>query len=131
MLKNTLFLVACLAAFTITAYASEALAADPVVCSVNTATGAPSSTAAPTSGTCSWQQGQTLLMKCTTDTYVDSSTVNGVLPVATSADDLVDFTNNKDAFPLYLVNSDRVVSLLAATAPGNCKFQTTLRKKPW
>lgn len=106
-------------------------AADPVVCSVNTATGAASSTASPTTGTCSWAAGSVILMQCTTDVYFDSSTVNNVAPTATNADAFVDWTNNKDWWPVYLDSNDKVISLLAVTTAGSCKFMTTKRRRPY
>lgn len=125
-MRKTLALVAL-----VSLLSGAAMAADPVVCTVTTATGAASSTASPSSGTCSWAAGSVILMQCTTDVYVDTSTVANVAPTASSADAFVDWTNNKDWFPIYLDSNDRVVSLLAVTTAGSCKFMTTKRKRPY
>lgn len=129
-MRKTLFLLALplILGLTLTPIAE---AADPVVCSVNTATGAASSTASPTTGTCSWAAGSVILMQCTTDVYVDTSTVNNVAPTATSADAFVDWTNNKDWWPIYLDSNDKVISLLAVSSAGSCKFMLTKRKRPY
>lgn len=126
-MRKTLLLLALLT-FIVPA---SAQAADLVVCSVNTATGAASSTASPTTGTCSWPTGSVILMQCTTDVYIDTSTINNVAPTASNADAFVDWTNNKDWWPIYLGNNDKVVSLLAVSAAGTCKFMTTQRKRPY
>ena len=58
-------------------------AAEPVVCSITTAAAAVS-TAAPTSGTCTWVAGSTVLVSCDQDIYLDSTTTGITPPVATT-----------------------------------------------
>lgn len=108
-------------------------AAEPVVCTVDTATGSSASTASPTTGTCSWGKGAVVLIQCSTDTYVDSTTITSpyTVPSATSADQAVDFTNNKDPYPLYLGQYEQIVAVRAVSTAGSCKFMTTQRRKPF
>lgn len=112
--------------------AAPAFAGDQVVCTLTTATGAAASTAACTSGSATWNAGGTVLMQCTTDVYVSSTTsrFGGTVTAATSSMELVDFTNNKDKVMILLNNNDKHISVLAVTAAGTCKFMTTTRKKP-
>lgn len=106
-------------------------AAEPVVCTLTTATGSSAVTSSPTTGTCSWGAGSVVLMQCSTDTYVDSSTVLGVAPSATSADQNIDFTNNKDPYPIYLDQGDKAIAVRAVTTAGTCYFMTSKRRKPY
>lgn len=124
----------------------DAEAADSVVCNVGTSTSAATTTALPATGTCSWSKGSVLLMQCNTDVYIDTAAVRDVVNpdagssnpdggttggIATAADELVDFTNNKDHFPIYLGNADQHVSLLAASADGGCKFIKSQLRRPY
>ena len=114
-------------------WATYALAAEPVVCSVSIGTGAATITSSPTSGTCTWASGSTVLMACDQLVYVNSTspTKTGVPTTATSADQLLDFASNKDPYPIYLDAYDKHISMLAATTAGTCKFMTTKRRKPF
>ena len=109
-----------------------ALAAETVVCTLTTATGAAASTASCTSGSATWLPGTFVLMQCTTDVYVSSTTASGtaVVTPATSSMELVDFTNNKDKVGIPLGTSEKHISVLAATSAGSCKFMLTNRKNP-
>ena len=121
---KTLYLLALLAL--------PALASEPVVCTLTTATGAAASTASCTSGSATWTTGSQVLMQCTTDVYMSSttSTYGGSVTAATSSMELVDFTNNKDKVMILLNKNDLHISVLAATSAGTCKFMVTQRKKP-
>ena len=109
-----------------------ALAAETVVCTLTTATGSAASTASCTTGSATWLQGSYVLMQCTTDVYVSSSTATGTTTVtpATSSMELADFTGNKDKVGIPLGTSEKHISVLAATAAGTCKFMLTNRKNP-
>lgn len=109
-----------------------AFAAETVVCTLTTATGAAASTASCTVGSATWIKGAYVLMQCTTDVYVSSTTATGTVVVtpATSSMELVDFTNNKDKVGIPLGTSEQHISVLAATAAGSCKFMLTNRKNP-
>lgn len=122
---KTLFLAVVLLAF-------PALAADTVVCTLTTSTGAAASTAACTSGSATWLKNAYVLMQCTTDVYVSSTTPSGsaVVTPATSSSELADFTNNKDKVGIPLGTNEQHISVLAATANGTCKFMITNRKNP-
>lgn len=104
--------------------------AEPVVCTLTTATGSSAITSSPTTGTCSWGKGATVKMKCTTDTYVDSTTVGSTAPSATSADETVDFSSNKDPILVYLDGNDQHIAVRAVSSAGTCTFMTTKRRKP-
>lgn len=112
--------------------ALPAFASEPVVCTLTTATGAAASTASCTSGSATWTTGSQVLMQCTTDVYMSSttSTYGGTVTAATSSMELVDFTNNKDKVMILLNKNDLHISVLAATSAGTCKFMITQRKKP-
>jgi hypothetical protein len=111
---------------------TAALASEPVVCTLTTATGAAATTASCTTGSATWTRGSQVLMQCTTDVYVSSTTsaFGGTVSAAVSTSELVDFTNNKDKVMLILDKNDLHISVLAATAAGSCKFMVTPRKKP-
>lgn len=111
---------------------TAALASEPVVCTLTTATGAAASTAACTTGGATWTTGSQVLMQCTTDVYLSSTTagIGGTVTAATSSMELVDFTNNKDKVMVLLDKKDFHISVLAATSAGSCKFMLTQRKKP-
>jgi hypothetical protein len=80
-------------------------------------------------------------MQCTTDVYIDSSSLvdvsapldGGVIgtAVATSADQRVDFSSNSDPYPIYLGVNDQHVSVLAVSSAGSCKFMKTQRRRPY
>lgn len=112
--------------------ASAAFASEPVVCTLTTGTGAAVTTAACTTGSATWARGSAVLMQCTTDVYVSSTTTvfGGTVTAATSSMELVDFTANKDKVMIILDKNDLHISVLAATAAGSCKFMVTQRKKP-
>lgn len=121
-------------AFLFLMWGIAAWAAEPVVCTLTTATGSSAITSSPSTGTCTWGKGAVVLMVCTTDTYVDSTTVTSgtvAQPNATSADQLIDFTNNKDPYPIYLDARDQHIAVRAVTTAGTCSFMTTQRKKPF
>lgn len=125
--KGCRWLAAAMAFFALPAGASEA-----VVCTLTTATGAAASTASCTTGSATWTQGSQVLMQCTTDVYVSSTTTlnGGAVTAATSSAELVDFTNNKDKVLVLLDKNDLHISVLAVTTAGTCKFMKTQRKKP-
>lgn len=112
--------------------ATPAFASEAVVCTLTTATGAAASTASCTTGSATWTQGSVVLMQCTTDVYISSTTsvYGGTVTAATSSAELVDFTNNKDKVMILLDKNDFHISVLAATSAGSCKFMKTQRKKP-
>ena len=124
-------------------YALTAEAADPVVCAVTTSTSTAATTALPAAGpgACNWGKGAVILMQCTTDVYIDSTSLvdvaapldGGVIgtAVATSADQRVDFSSNSDPFPIYLGVNDQHVSVLAVSSAGSCKFMKTQRRRPY
>lgn len=109
-----------------------AFASEAVVCTLTTATGAAATTASCTTGSATWTQGSVVLMQCTTDVYISSTTsvYGGTVTAATSSMELVDFTNNKDKVMILLDKRDFHISVLAATSAGSCKFMKTQRKKP-
>ena len=113
-------------------FAGPALASEPVVCTLTTATGAAASTASCTTGSATWTAGSQVLMQCTTDVYVSSTTsvFGGTVTAATSSMEMVDFTNNKDKVMILLDKNDLHVSVLAVSTAGTCKFMKTPRKKP-
>lgn len=113
-------------------FAGPALASESVVCTLTTATGAAASTASCTTGSATWTAGSQVLMQCTTDVYVSSTTsvFGGTVTAATSSMEMVDFTNNKDKVMILLDKNDLHVSVLAVSTAGTCKFMKTPRKKP-
>lgn len=133
------FLAACLAL--VAFWPAEA--ADPVVCAVTTSTSTAATTANPAggAGACNWTKGSVVLMQCTTDVYIDSTSLvdvpapldGGVIgsAVATSADQRVDFSSNSDPYPIYLGDKDQHISILAVTTAGSCKFMKTQRRRPY
>ena len=123
--KGCRWLLLAVALLAFPSFASEA-----VVCTLTTATGAAASTASCTTGSATWTKGSQVLMQCTTDVYVSSTTVNGTVTAATSSSEVVDFTNNKDKVLVLLDKDDLHISVLATTSAGTCKFMLTKRKKP-
>lgn len=123
-------LIVTLALFSV--FAAPAIASETVVCTLTTGTGAAVTTAACTTGSATWARGSAVLMQCTTDVYVSSSTstFGGTVTAATSSMEMVDFSSNKDKVMILLDQNDLHVSVLAATAAGTCKFMPTKRKKP-
>jgi len=113
-------------------FAGPALASESVVCTLTTGTGAAASTASCTTGSATWTAGSQVLMQCTTDVYVSSTTsvFGGTVTAATSSMEMVDFTNNKDKVMILLDKNDLHVSVLAVSTAGTCKFMKTPRKKP-
>lgn len=111
-------------------FASAALGAEPVVCTLTTSTSAAASTASCTTGSATWSAGGAVLMQCTTDVYVSTTTTTGSLAAATSSSEMVEFTTNKDKVAFWLNPGDKHVSVLAVSSAGTCKFMTTLRKRP-
>lgn len=112
--------------FSVTSFAAE-----PVVCTLTTSTGSAASTAACTTGSNSWARGGAVLMQCTTDVYVSStSTASSTVTPATSSSELVGFSANTDKVAIWLNPGDKDISVLAVTAAGTCKFMTTTRKRP-
>lgn len=119
---------AALSLISLSAHASE-----PVVCTLTTGTGAATTTAACTTGSATWTVGSQVLMQCTTDVHVSSTTTlfgGTVTAAAVATSEFVDFTNNKDKVFIILNKNDLHISVIAATAAGSCKFMTTQRKKP-
>lgn len=128
-----------------------AWAAEPVVCAVTVSSAAATTTAAPASGTCSWQKGSTVLLQCGNidgggiDVYVDTQKVVATYSVlsdgglyydggssggaATAADQRIDFSSNRDPYILYLDEGDQHVSMLPVDGTGTCKVMTTRRPK--
>lgn len=106
-----------------------AQAAEPVVCRITT-DGTSKTTASPTSGTCNWVAGSTVLMTCTQDVYVDSTTVATVAPTASSTDQPLIFSTNQDPVPIYLEPRDKVIAVTQLTAPGVCSFMTVSTRRP-
>ena len=110
-------------------FAVSSMASEPVVCAITT-DGTSKTTASPTTGTCSWVAGSTVLMTCTADVYVDSTTVSGVAPTASSADQPLIFSSNQDPVLIYLTSSDKVIAVTQITAAGSCKFMTISPRRP-
>lgn len=119
-------------------------ASEPVVCQIKTVVGTSLDTSLPdggtvdvrsldggTSGLCTWQAAATVLMHCTNDVYMDSTTDAGKLPVATMIDQRIDYVVNRDPYIIYLGGQDKVIAVQAVEDAGVCSFMTTLRKKPY
>lgn len=104
-------------------------ASELVVCAITT-DGTSKTTASPTTGTCSWQKGATVLMTCTADVYMDSSTVANVAPTASSADQPIVFSTNQDPYKIYLDSNDQVIAVTQVTAAGSCKFMKIATRRP-
>lgn len=137
---GSMLALAFLAAFL---FAYKAVAAEPAICAIATSTSTSVHTGLPdggavnvksmdggTSGLCTWGPGATVLVQCTQDVYVDS-TYDGGSPNASSLDNFIDFTNNKDPYIVYLGTSDKDIAVLAKTTAGICTFSTSLRRKPY
>lgn len=119
---RNLFVVALL-------FALSVPAAEPVVCTITTAVAAvPTNT--PTTGTCTWVAGSTVLVSCDQDIYLDSTTVGVTPPVASSADQKLVFTSNQDPVPVYLEPRDKIISVIWVTVTGTCKFMTVSTRRP-
>lgn len=111
-------------------YVSPAWSAEKVVCSVTYTTGAAGVTSSPATGTCTWAQGATVLVQCSTDVYGSwQLTSAGTLVTATSADVTLSFASNLDPIPVCLQGTERHISVLGVTANGTCKFMTTSLKR--
>lgn len=109
--------------------AQPAPAAEPVVCSITTSA-ASQVTSSPTTGTCSWQAGSTVLVSCDQDIYLDSTTVGITPPTASSADQKLVFTSNQDPVPVYLEPRDKVIAVIWVSVAGTCKFMTASTRRP-
>lgn len=103
-------------------------------CSVTFTTGAAGNTGAPSSGTCNWEQGSTVLMQCDAAVYFSATTT------ATANDFKVDFAANSDPYIIYLTAASfpgggatvgKVISVLGVSASGTCKFAKSMRRKPF
>lgn len=76
--------------------------------------------------------GKNILMQCRNDlqpldVYMDSTNVT-----ASNVDQFVSFTTSTDPYPVYLGNSDKQISVLAADGgTGKCSFMPSLRKRPY
>ena len=111
------------------ALAVPAVGAEKVVCSITTGAAAvPTST--PTTGTCTWVAGSTVLVTCDQDIYIASSTILGVAPVATSSDMPIIFSANQDPVFVYLDPKDTVISVIQKTVAGTCKFMPIASRRP-
>lgn len=106
-------------------------AGDDRQCSVTFTNVTAGTTATPSTGTCSWARGSTLLMQCDAAVYFSSTAT------ATATDFKVDFTVNPDPYIIYQLDSGgssgllaKDVSVLGVTASGTCKFAKTNRRKP-
>lgn len=110
-------------------FALSAPAAEPVVCSITT-DATSKTTASPTTGTCSWVAGSTVLVQCDQDVYLDSTTVGITPPTAASTDTLFSFSSNKDPIPVYLESRDKVIAVTQVTTAGTCKFMTVSPRRP-
>lgn len=115
-------------------------ASDTYVCSVAVATGAASNTTAPSAGTCTWGVGATISVQCDQPVWYrvrgaivrNSPSVVGNTPVASAVDVLLAFTLNADPYPITLGKDEQVVSLLATTGAGTCRFfQRSNQDKTW
>lgn len=108
------------------------VAADEVrQCSVAVTTGGAATTASPTSGTCSWERGATIVMQCDVAVYWNAtkSATTGNATTATSSDLSVDFTTNSDPYKIDLAGNAKHVSVLSVTSSGTCKFGPRIAKK--
>ena len=112
--------------------ALPAFAAEPVVCTLTTATGAAANTVTCTTGSALWAKGGSVLMQCTSDVYVSSTTPAGsqVPTPATSSMEVVGFSATTDKVAIWLNPGDHDISVLAVTTAGTCKFMTTNRRRP-
>lgn len=106
-------------------------AGDDRQCSVTFTNVTAGTTATPTTGTCLWARGSTLLMQCDAAVFFSSTTT------ATATDFKVDFTVNPDPYIIYQLDSGgasgllaKDVSILGVSASGTCKFAKTNRRKP-
>lgn len=107
----------------------EVKAAEPVVCSITT-DGTSKTTASPTSGSCTWVAGSTVLVQCDQDIYLDSTTVGLTAPTASSADQKIAFTSNSDPVLIYLEPRDKVIAVTQVSVAGTCKFMTVSTRRP-
>lgn len=99
-------------------------------CSVAVTTGGAATTASPTSGTCSWERGATIVMQCDVAVYWNATkNSTGGATTATSADLSVDFTTNSDPYKIELSGNAKHVSVLSVSSSGTCKFGPKLVKK--
>jgi len=120
---RSLFAVAALLALSVSA-------SEPVVCAITT-DGTSKTTAAPTTGTCTWVAGSTVLVTCTQDVYLDSTTTAvGTPPVASSTDQPIVFAGNQDPVKVYLEPRDKVIAVTQVTTAGSCKFMTVATRRP-
>ena len=109
---------------------ASAFAAEPVVCTITT-DGTSKTTAAPTTGTCTWVAGSTVLVTCTADIYINSTTSSaGVAPTVSSSNQPLIFSSNQDPVLVYLEPRDKVIAVTQLTAPGTCRFMTISTRRP-
>lgn len=123
---NRLFLLTLLSAVL---FVPEVHAAEPVVCTITT-DATSKTTASPTTGTCSWVAGSTVLVTCTADIYICSTTTGGVAPTASSSCQPLVFSTNQDPVPVYLEPRDKVIAVTQVTAAGTCKFMKVSTRRP-
>jgi membrane-bound ClpP family serine protease len=111
-------------------------AGDDRQCSVTFTSGVAGSTASPSSGTCAWSAGATVLMQCDQDVFFNTTTnAQGTVGPATNVDFQVNFSANRDPYIVYLLDNgtgagSKNISVLGVTASGTCKFAKTNRRKP-
>ena len=92
-------------------------------CSVTFTSASAGTTASPTSGTCLWLPGATVLMQCDQDVYFSQT------GTATSTDFKVAFTSNSDPYIVYLSPNQKVITFLGVSASGTCKFGASSVRK--
>ena len=109
-MKNLALVVALLVSLTASA------AGEDRVCSVTFTAGAAGTTASPTSGTCTWSYGATVLMQCDQDVYFSQTAT------ATSTDFKIAFTSNSDPYIIYLGPNNKTITFLGVTTSGTCKL---------
>lgn len=133
MIKKIVAFVLSVAVGSALVLAVRAWASEPVVCTITTS-GTSANTSSPTSGTCTWDYGATVLVACDQDIYIDSTATGkkgAPAPTASSADQYIGFVANRDPYPVYLNDNDKHIAVIQVTTAGTCKFMTTLRPKPW
>lgn len=111
-------------------YSSPASAAgNDVICQVAFTTAIKGETLR--TAACVWESGAVLGLQCDQDVYVsatDRTTPNNQVPDAGVNDMIATFSANKDPVPLYLMNTQKHVTVLGVTASGTCKFSALKRR---
>lgn len=92
-------------------------------CSVTFTNAAAGTTATPTSGTCSWNYGATVLLQCDQDVYFSQT------GTATSNDFKIAFTSNSDPYIVYLSPNQKTITFLGVSASGTCKLGASSVRK--